>query len=67
MERIFQKLDRYFGTWKIGVLNPDGGLWSLWPSVNKIGYLKAMNASGYHIFMKPEDERCFLLLGPAHK
>ncbi len=62
MERIFQKLERYFGRWKIGVLNPDRGLWSLSPSVNKLGYLRAMNASGYHIFMKPEDESRFLLL-----
>ena len=62
MERIFKKLDRYFGFWKIGVLNPDNGLWSLTPSSNKIGYLRAMNTRGYHIFMKPEDERRFLLL-----
>ncbi len=62
MEKIFQKLERYFGPWKIGVLNPDRGLWSLSPSMNKIGYLKAMNASGYHIFMKPLNERYYLLL-----
>ena len=62
MERIFQKLDRYFSFWKIGVMNPDNGLWSLTPSEDQIGYLKAMNARGYHIFMKPEDERRFLLL-----
>jgi hypothetical protein len=62
MERIFRKLDRYFGAWKIGVLNPDRGLWSLSPAVNKLGYLKAMNTGGYHIFMKPEVESRFLLL-----
>jgi hypothetical protein len=43
-------------------MNPDNGLWSLAPSGNQIGYLRAMNARGYHIFMKPEDERRFLLL-----
>ena len=67
MERIFRKLEQYFGTWKIGILNPDRGLWSLLPSVNKLGYLRAMNASGYHIFMKPEDESRFLLLDDIPK
>jgi hypothetical protein len=62
MERIFNKLERYFGSWIVGIMNPDKGLWPVAPSGNKIGYLKAMNAQGYHIFMKPEDERRFLLL-----
>jgi hypothetical protein len=62
MERIFNKLERYFGSWIVGIMNPDKGLWSVAPSANQIGYLKAMNAGGYHIFMKPEDERRFLLL-----
>jgi hypothetical protein len=62
MQRIFNKLERYFGSWIVGIMNPDKGLWSVAPSCNQIGYLKAMNARGYHIFMKPEDERRFLLL-----
>jgi len=62
MERIFNKLESYFGSWIVGIMNPDKGLWSVAPSGNQIGYLKAMNAGGYHIFMKPEDERRFLLL-----
>ena len=62
MDRIFKKLERYFGAWMIGIMNPDQGLWSIEPSMDRVGYLKAMNAKGYHIFMKPENEGRFLLL-----
>lgn len=62
MERIFRKLGRYFGGWRIGIMNPNGGLWSIDPAIDCIGYLKAMNARGYHIFMKPAYEARFLLL-----
>ena len=62
MDRIFKKLDRYFGAWMVGIMNPDQGLWSIEPSMGRVGYLKAMNAKGYHIFIKPEDEDRFLLL-----
>jgi hypothetical protein len=62
MEQIFKKLGRYFGGWRIGIMNPNGGLWSIDKAIDRIGYLKAMNAKGYHIFMKPEYEARFLLL-----
>jgi len=62
MERIFNKLERYFGSLIVGIMNPAKGLWSVASSGNQIGYLKAMNARGYHIFMKPVDERRVLLL-----
>ena len=62
MERIFRKLEHYFGQWRIGVMNPNGGLWLVDTAVDRIGYLKAMNARGYHIFMKPVHEARFLLL-----
>ena len=62
MKKIFKKLGRYFGRWRIGIMNPSGGLWSVNPAIDRIGYLKAMNARGYHIFMKPEYEARFLLL-----
>jgi hypothetical protein len=62
MKKVFDKLSRYFGSWKVGIMNPNGGMWS--PEMDKdyIPYLKAMNARGYHIFMTPDDEGCFLLL-----
>ena len=62
MDRIFKKLERYFGAWMIGIMNPDRGLWSVEPSKDRVGYLKAVNAKGCHIFMKPENEDRFLLL-----
>ncbi len=62
METIYRKLSRYFGGWQIGVMNPDRGLWKVAPSPGAIGYLRAMNVKGYHIFIKPVDEGCFLLL-----
>ena len=62
MQRIFHKLRRYFGAFEIGIMNPDGGLWSVAPSLDSFGYIKAMNRQGLHIFMRPENEGCFLML-----
>ncbi len=63
MKLIVNKLGLYFsGRWKIGIMNPEGGLWSEDPTLERIGYFKAMNAKGYHIFIKPEFEERFLLL-----
>ncbi|NTW36649.1 MAG: hypothetical protein HGB17_11060 [Syntrophobacteraceae bacterium] len=54
METIFQKLARYFANlWNLGVLDPQKGLRTVHPSLEKIPYLKARNARGCHIFMKP--------------
>jgi len=54
METIFQKLTRYFDNlWHLGVLDPKRGLWTVQPSPEKISTLKARNARGCHIFMKP--------------
>ena len=55
MRRIIAKLDRYFhGSWRIGVLNPEKGLWTA--DTNQIAYLKAENANGKHILMQPDQE-----------
>lgn len=55
MEIIFQKLARYFDNlWHLGILDPRKGLWTVHPSQGRIPYLKAKNARGCHIFMKPE-------------
>jgi hypothetical protein len=62
MEKIFEKLGRYFGEWKIGILNPNGGRWDVSPSKEIINYLKAKNATGHHIFIKPVSEEPFLLV-----
>lgn len=54
MDIIFQKLSRYFNMlWIAGVLDPQKGLCTVQPSPEKIPYLKAQNARGSHILMKP--------------
>jgi RepB DNA-primase from phage plasmid len=54
MEKLFQKLARYFlNLWHLGVLHPEKGLWTMEPSLEKIAYLKAQNAKGCHILIKP--------------
>jgi hypothetical protein len=62
MEIIFQKLARYFDhLWHLGVLDPKRGLWTVLPSRETIPTLKARNARGCHIFMKPERLEHYLL------
>ena len=59
MEKLFQKLARYFlNLWDVGILHPEKGLWTIDPSLDKIPYLKAQNAHGCHILIKS--------LHPAH-
>lgn len=54
MEKLFQKIARYFlNLWQIAVLHPQKGLWTIEPSLDKIPYLKAQNAHGCHILIKP--------------
>lgn len=54
MNTVFQKLARYFqDLWQLGVLDPKRGLWTVETSPEKIPYLKAQNARGCHIFIKP--------------
>jgi hypothetical protein len=62
MEIIFQKLARYFDNlWHLGVLDPKRGLWTVQHSPEKIPTLKARNARGCHILMKPERLDHYLL------
>jgi len=54
MESIFRKISRYFQSfWILGILDPQKGLWTLEPQESNIAYLRAQNARGRHIFMKP--------------
>lgn len=64
MIKIMKKIGRYFGDWYLAVLNPGKGRWIVAPGKDIISYLKAMNARGNHILMKPKDENegSFLLL-----
>ena len=62
MEKIFQKLDRYFCSgWRVVVLDMLKGRWIVESAPSKIGYLRAENAGGRHILIQPEDPSCFIL------
>jgi hypothetical protein len=63
MNKIFQKLSQFFGAWEIGVL-ADGKdqLWGVEPDPKNLGYLKAKNAEGLHIFVRPQEQEKFLLV-----
>lgn len=63
MKRILDKLDRYFHEWQFSVLDMKQGRWQVPAREGNILYLKAMNAKGYHILMKPDDamEKRFML------
>ena len=55
MERIFEKLDRYFcRKWRLAVLDMDQGRWNVKPQTSNIPYLKAENANGRHILIQPD-------------
>ncbi|MCP4551080.1 MAG: hypothetical protein GY834_03340 [Bacteroidetes bacterium] len=55
MERIFQKLNRYFDSkWHLSVLDMDRGRWKVKPERSIIAYLKAENANGRHILIQPD-------------
>jgi hypothetical protein len=40
-----------------GVLDPDKGRWTVTPAAKNLAYLKAMNAKGFHILLKPADAK----------
>ena len=62
MDKLFDRIGKFFGVWKIGVLD-DGKdqLWQVDPDPKVLGYLKAKNSEGLHIFMRPQEEERFLL------
>jgi hypothetical protein len=57
MELIFDKLNRFFsGKWQIAILDLQAGRWVLEPKTSYIPYLKAENANGRHILIRPPPE-----------
>lgn len=55
MNRIFEKLNRYFrGLWHLAVLDISKGRWLVTPVTKNISYLKAENANGRHILIQPK-------------
>ncbi len=62
MEKIFEKLGRYFGFgFRVAVLDLQKGLWIVDPAPSRIDYLRAENANGRHILIQPWDVSCYLL------
>lgn len=62
MKTILTKLNRFFqGQWRLAVLHPEKGLWTVTPLHDAIPYLKAQNAQGCHILMQPVEPSCYLL------
>ena len=64
MKNILGKLNRFFtGKWQIAVLNMEKGRWIVEPREGNIAYLKAENAKGNHILIKPlSTEEPFFML-----
>ncbi|MBT8339501.1 MAG: hypothetical protein HKP58_08800 [Desulfatitalea sp.] len=55
MEKVFGKLEKFFGEYEIGVFrdSQNDKEAAVWLAEKNIGYLKAMNAQGRHIFIRP--------------
>ena len=58
MEPVLNKLGRFFESYELGVYMEEGNgqkgaVWSIEPKSDTISYLKAMNANGKHIFIRP--------------
>lgn len=62
MTPIMQKMERYFEEYELGVYeeaqgDKGGAVWKVNQSEKTPGYLKAMNAQGRHIFVRPSFEK----------
>ncbi|GAB6909752.1 hypothetical protein JCM12296A_56000 [Desulfosarcina cetonica] len=58
MVKVLDKLEKYFhqyefGVFKEGETSKEGAVWKIPAEVKNVGYLKAMNAQGKHIFIRP--------------
>ena len=65
MEIIFNKISRFFkGRFELAVLDEKAGRWFVKPEPKAIPYLKAENANGRHILVKPSHfiDPCYLLV-----
>jgi len=65
MRTVFNKLNRFFcNKWHLAVLDMHTGRWMIKPKISYIPYLKAENANGRHILLKPEEsfESYYLLV-----
>jgi hypothetical protein len=62
MKTILTKLNRFFqGQWRLAVLHPEKGMWTITPLLDTVPYLKPQNAHGCHILMQPLEPSPYLL------
>ncbi|BBO86753.1 hypothetical protein DSCO28_73190 (plasmid) [Desulfosarcina ovata subsp. sediminis] len=62
MVQVIEKLKRYFGDHEFGIFKEaengkDGAVWAVAAEPKNVNYLKAMNAQGKHIFIRPSFEK----------
>jgi hypothetical protein len=65
MENVIERIGHFFGVFEWGLLDPlRGACWPRRHSANLLGHLRARNAAGAHIFLRPsvELEPNFLLV-----
>jgi antirestriction protein ArdC len=60
--RVLDKIGKFFGEYEFGVYREEkdaveGAVWKVKSGDNCLGYLKAMNARGNHIFVRPSFEK----------
>lgn len=57
MEKILWKINRFFyNHYSLAVLDEEAGRWTVKPELKNISYLKAENANGRHILVKPDPQ-----------
>jgi len=62
MEKLFYKLHRFFkGHYHLAVLDMNVGRWIVKAKPSYLAYLKAENAQGKHILIKPIVQACYLI------
>jgi hypothetical protein len=64
MERVFEKVGRFFRQkWQLAVLDLNSGRWIVESKASNIPYLKAENANGRHILIRPTPvvDPCYMM------
>lgn len=65
-EHVFNKINKYFGNFVFRLYDPaanggKGGAWELPGQVATLPHLRAQNARGRHVWLRPDDEGRFML------
>lgn len=70
-ELVFNKIHKYFGNFVFRLYDPaanggKGGAWELPGQASTLPHLRAQNARGRHVWLRPEDEARFMLHDDAN-